>query len=305
MTQPRTLNKAFSLIELLVVIAVLAILVGILLPSLSRAREYSYRARCQEHLRGLMQGHIMYASGNDDWLPGTGGAVANSANAGDVERDHVNLPWGVIGSHAVVPVQGDEDADLPAGLLWQFGVVRDPQMWLCPNTKAKSPGEFANYGWTEKQTIAFPYTYTYTYNCRALAMPQFDLLEWEELRDKSVMGQMYHGALATDMGPLGHVRGMRRLKTYPNPGRTILLAEEDTGWTGDDRPLNDPLFYDAEYLGHDADKTEDRHMGESMVGHLDGSVVGVPSHVRLCSEDPVYGYKYWPVRPDGVYRPGE
>ena len=62
-------RKGFTLIELLVVVAIIALLISILLPSLSRARELAKRAVCASNLRGIGQGCHIYSNDNQESFP--------------------------------------------------------------------------------------------------------------------------------------------------------------------------------------------------------------------------------------------
>jgi prepilin-type N-terminal cleavage/methylation domain-containing protein/prepilin-type processing-associated H-X9-DG protein len=63
-------DRAFTLIELLVVVAIISMLIAILLPSLSRAREQAKSVKCLSNLRSLGQGVITHAAEDRDFLPG-------------------------------------------------------------------------------------------------------------------------------------------------------------------------------------------------------------------------------------------
>lgn len=59
-------RKGFTLIELLVVIAIIAVLMGILMPALKRAREQGHRMVCLSNLRQLQLAWNMYADENEE-----------------------------------------------------------------------------------------------------------------------------------------------------------------------------------------------------------------------------------------------
>lgn len=65
----RALYKGFTLIELLVVVAIIALLIGVLLPALGKAREGARRASCLSNLRQMVLFASVYAQDNEGWYP--------------------------------------------------------------------------------------------------------------------------------------------------------------------------------------------------------------------------------------------
>jgi prepilin-type N-terminal cleavage/methylation domain-containing protein len=70
-------NKAFTLIELLVVVSIIALLISILLPSLSSAREQAQRVKCGSHMHQTGIGLASYSSDYRQMLPVRGGYMYN------------------------------------------------------------------------------------------------------------------------------------------------------------------------------------------------------------------------------------
>ncbi|MEK6643218.1 MAG: prepilin-type N-terminal cleavage/methylation domain-containing protein [Planctomycetota bacterium] len=157
--------KAFTLIELLVVIAIIALLISILLPALSRARELSKRTVCSSNLRGIGQAFYIYAQDGDIFpaqyvpFPSDGvmklflGGGFDGAPDEAVRRSQPDFT--AIGMNPFVTVD-----------MWK--VIKDlnstPKQWTCPSTTDlgdPSQDTTVYYDFSRKENLSYAYQMQY------------------------------------------------------------------------------------------------------------------------------------------------
>lgn len=149
-------RSAFTLIELLVVIAVIAILVAILLPALSGARDSGRQVSCLSNLRQLSLGWQMYSDNNKEHMlparmPNLPGGEANPDNSYHVGNGMKFRPtWiAVMGTYVGIypfanPSTTDGRQDFAS------------KVFCCPVVP----------DWTDERNAAYGYNYLFLGNAR-------------------------------------------------------------------------------------------------------------------------------------------
>ena len=125
-------DSAFTLIELLVVVAVIAMLLSVMMPALTRAKEAGKRSVCLSNAKSLAAGWLVYVQENDGRFP-----ISYASNDGWIRP----IP-GYITNPAQAPAALQDEA-IEKGLLYPY--METTKVYRCPIAKKN---EFRTYSMT-------------------------------------------------------------------------------------------------------------------------------------------------------------
>jgi len=134
-------RHAFTLIEVLVVVAIIALLISVLLPSLTRARDQSQMVVCKTRLKELFNGHYLYSQEAKGRFPHWDWWLWDNAGGDTGQREVLNPNL-----YAKFGGARPTDSSLWVTFGHVYKYVKNPEVYFCPKDTKKRIGNSIGNG---------------------------------------------------------------------------------------------------------------------------------------------------------------
>lgn len=256
-------RQAFTLIELLIVVAIIALLISILLPSLSAARAQARTSKCLAQLRVFGQGTAIYANENRDLMVGGRLPKVDACNwqseiLGGLKY-RPNFAAQLSFSVGMPPFDDPAECSTEVDSYGQKGDRQDfvSPLYVCPDVA----------DWTDERNFSYGYNYQFLGNSRLADDADLTSFKNWPVSQSKIRHPAKTVAIADCMGTAATVPTVQRIE-YEN-NANIADAYGNEGFNLDPPHIDDVNGEAAGFPDHRT-SVDPRHRGRGAVLWVDG-----------------------------------